>query len=225
MKDENEKDRLRTLGWAVQKESSDHAAIIVKGDLEMVVVLQVGPHTRALRSIVQSLTHHSLFQSCDDFLSGQLVLPASGSMSHNTGVKWVTVQWCRFKNCSVSSSTPPPSSTDCSFGSCPVALTRDIVPSIRDTSHNSRPTSCIEDNALDGIGAQDACRVSKEHLSTNEQLQATGADLDSKKATTVVVVPYRNRTKALTLLVRAKRHVCDDDKMMLTKLLKITISS
>ena len=48
--------------------------------------------------------------------------------------------------------------------------------------------------------------------------------MGSKKATTVVVVPYRNRTKALTLLVRAKRHVCDDDKMMLTKLFKITIS-
>ncbi len=46
VKDEDEEDRLRALGWAIQKESSDHAAMIVEGDLEMVVMLQVGSHAR-----------------------------------------------------------------------------------------------------------------------------------------------------------------------------------
>ena len=44
MKDGNEENRLKVLGWAIQQESSEHAAIVVKGDLKKVVVLQVGLH-------------------------------------------------------------------------------------------------------------------------------------------------------------------------------------
>ncbi len=44
MKDGNEENRLKVLGWAIQRESSEHAAIVVKGDLKKVVVLQVGLH-------------------------------------------------------------------------------------------------------------------------------------------------------------------------------------
>ena len=58
VKNEDEEDRLRALGWVIQEESSDHAAMVVKGDLEMVVVLQVG--SNACLSVNCTISHTPL---------------------------------------------------------------------------------------------------------------------------------------------------------------------
>ena len=159
------------------------------------------------------LSSRHLSQSCDDFLSTDHLAATSHGLGEGKGVmvsddfregKGVMVEWCRFRNCSlsawrVSSSLPlPQSSTSrisaCLAGGCPVAFTRDVFSS----SHRlSRVARDLPDSSHASFE-----KNSKETLPSSDSVGKEWDDLVLHEGVTFIVVPYRNRTKALGLLVR-----------------------
>jgi hypothetical protein len=133
----------------------------------------------------------------DDFREGKGVM-VSDDFREGKGVM---VEWCRFRNCSlsawrVSSSLPlPQSSTSrisaCLAGGCPVAFTRDVF------SSTHRPSSVARD-----LPDSSHASFSKETLPSIDSVGKELDDLVLQEGVTFIVVPYRNRTKALGLLVR-----------------------
>ena len=112
----------------------------------------------------------------------------------------MTVEWCRYKNCSVSNShvsmsSPPSPSTDVSYGGRPVALMRDLFPV---NCNVARDEQCPS-RALSG---EDTADDFPEHVGS----ETKGINSNINNGMTVVVVPYRNRTKALVSLVRVARN-------------------
>jgi hypothetical protein len=123
-------------------------------------------------------------QSCDEFLFPSPPAPPSGMMcSDGASGAVVAVEWCRHANCNFSRS-PLCSPTDCSAGGCPVALIRDLIPAAHHSQHNSDGNQPSHDS--------------------DKTFEANGTGVITGEKTTVVVVPYRNRTNALALLVREK---------------------
>jgi hypothetical protein len=173
--------------------------MIVKGDLRRVFILQV--ETKEMSFCARAVCVFCFIdpdsQSCDDFVSSLPFEPSWGSVSDDKGEgSGVIVEWCRYKNCSVSNShvslsSPPSPPTDVSFGGRPVALIRDLFPvdcnAARDEQCPSRALS--EEDSADDFRA---------HVGG----ETKGINSNVNSGMTVVVVPYRNRTKALVSLVR-----------------------
>ncbi len=165
------------------------------------------------------LSSHHLPQSCDDFLSPGPLAATSQDLGEGKGLlvsddlgegKGVMVEWCRFRNCSlstsrVSSSLPLPQSSisrisACLAGGCPVAFTRDVFPS----SHRlSRVARDLPDSSHTSFE-----KDSKETLPSSDSVGKEWDDLVLHEGVTFIVVPYRNRTKALGLLVRVAAQCC-----------------